>query len=57
MHKSNIKKLREIDRTIVAVIVMSSDGKILLGKKDPKKVEFTQMLGTPQVVGLRMARP
>lgn len=37
MSNANKGKLREINRVIVAVIVFSSDSKILLGKKDPKK--------------------
>lgn len=37
MAELNINNLRGINRIIVAVIVLSSDNKILLGKKDPKK--------------------
>ncbi len=33
----NKDKLREIDRIIVSAVIISKDGKILMGKKDPNK--------------------
>lgn len=40
MHKQlarNPEKLPVLERTIVAVVIISGDGKILLGRKDPRK--------------------
>jgi len=33
----NPEQLREIDRPIASLVIISSDGKILLGRKDPTK--------------------
>jgi 8-oxo-dGTP pyrophosphatase MutT (NUDIX family) len=33
----NPDNLREINRPIASIIILSSDGKLLMGKKDPKK--------------------
>ncbi len=37
MTADNSEGLREIDRRIAALVIFSSDGKILMGKKDPQK--------------------
>ena len=37
MEQDNKENLREIDRIIAALVIFSSDGKILMGRKDPKK--------------------
>jgi nucleoside triphosphatase len=35
--RGNIGKLREIDRKIASAVIISEDGKILMGRKDPDK--------------------
>jgi nucleoside triphosphatase len=35
--EQNKDKLREIERVIVSAIIISADGKVLMGKKDPSK--------------------